>query len=132
VLAADVYASPPWVGRGGWTWYTGAAAWTWRLAIEQILGLRRLDGALVVDPCIPPEWPDFEAWIRHGDLSVHVTVHNEGGTGRGVHAARLDGRDIERPCVPLTGEGERRLEVWLSEAARPAADTLPSRHRNTE
>ena len=26
VVAADVYAEPPHVGRGGWTWYTGSAA----------------------------------------------------------------------------------------------------------
>lgn len=28
----------------------GAAAWTWRLAVEAILGVRRRDGALEVDP----------------------------------------------------------------------------------
>ena len=27
VAAADVYAAPGLVGRGGWTWYTGSAAW---------------------------------------------------------------------------------------------------------
>ena len=27
VVAADVYATPPHVGRGGWTWYTGSAGW---------------------------------------------------------------------------------------------------------
>ncbi|GHU87587.1 hypothetical protein FACS1894202_02150 [Clostridia bacterium] len=32
VLAADVYACPPHVGRGGWSHYTGAAAWYYRVA----------------------------------------------------------------------------------------------------
>jgi cyclic beta-1,2-glucan synthetase len=31
-VAADVYSEPPHVGRGGWTWYTGAAGWLYRLA----------------------------------------------------------------------------------------------------
>jgi cyclic beta-1,2-glucan synthetase len=31
---------PPYVGRGGWSWYTGAAAWMHRAAIESIFGLR--------------------------------------------------------------------------------------------
>jgi cyclic beta-1,2-glucan synthetase len=26
-VAADVYAHPMHVGRGGWTWYTGSAGW---------------------------------------------------------------------------------------------------------
>src|SRR5690606_8226170 len=68
VLAADVYARPPGVGRGGWTWYTGAAAWTWRLAVETILGLRRRAGALEVTPCLPTHWDGFEAWVREGEL----------------------------------------------------------------
>ena len=27
VVAGDVYGTPPHTGRGGWTWYTGAAGW---------------------------------------------------------------------------------------------------------
>ena len=30
VIAADVYSVAPHVGRGGWTWYTGAAGWLYR------------------------------------------------------------------------------------------------------
>lgn len=32
VLAADVYAAPGHLGRGGWSWYTGAAGWYYRTA----------------------------------------------------------------------------------------------------
>jgi cyclic beta-1,2-glucan synthetase len=113
-MAADVYSSPPFVGRGGWTWYTGSAAWVWRLSVEGILGLTRRGGALHVDPCLPPTWPGFEARVRTGLLSVHVVVHN-GGAGRGVTRVSLDGQPIERAVVALEGSGERRLEVWLGE-----------------
>src|SRR5205807_725154 len=41
VVAADVYAAPPHVGRGGWTWYTGSAGWMYRVGLEMLLGLRR-------------------------------------------------------------------------------------------
>ncbi len=40
VVAADVYSEPPHVGRGGWTWYTGSAAWMYRAGLEWILGCR--------------------------------------------------------------------------------------------
>ena len=39
VVAADVYSHPLHLGRGGWTWYTGSAAWMYRVALEGILGL---------------------------------------------------------------------------------------------
>ena len=31
-VAADVYAHPMHLGRGGWTWYTGSAGWMYRAA----------------------------------------------------------------------------------------------------
>ena len=40
VVAADVYAARDHVGRAGWTWYTGAAGWMYRIALEDILGLQ--------------------------------------------------------------------------------------------
>jgi cyclic beta-1,2-glucan synthetase len=39
-MAGDVYTQPPYVGRGGWSWYTGRAAWMHRAAVESIFGLR--------------------------------------------------------------------------------------------
>src|SRR5207245_1541894 len=40
VVAADVYAEAPHVGRGGWTWYTGSAGWLYRAGLESLLGFR--------------------------------------------------------------------------------------------
>ena len=40
VICADIYSRPPYVRRGGWTWYTGSAAWMYRLGLEAILGFR--------------------------------------------------------------------------------------------
>jgi cyclic beta-1,2-glucan synthetase len=56
VVAADVGSVDPHRGRGGWSWYTGSAAWVWRLGVEQILGLRLLNGDLLIDPCLPKAW----------------------------------------------------------------------------
>ena len=39
VVAADVYAVTPHIGRGGWTWYTGSSGWMYRLITESLLGL---------------------------------------------------------------------------------------------
>lgn len=34
VVAADIYSNPNHVGRGGWTWYTGSAAWAYKTIVE--------------------------------------------------------------------------------------------------
>jgi cyclic beta-1,2-glucan synthetase len=116
-LAGDVYSCAPWAGRGGWSWYTGAAAWTWRLGIEAILGLRSEDGELVIDPCLPPGWSGFEAWVRRGKRHVHVVVENVSTLrATGAPVITLDGVGVDSnrvrldPSTPGTHEVVVRLE----------------------
>lgn len=56
VVAADVYAVAPHIGRGGWSWYTGSAGWMYRLIMESLLGLRLEADRLHLTPCLPADW----------------------------------------------------------------------------
>jgi cyclic beta-1,2-glucan synthetase len=105
VLASDVYAAPPWSGRGGWTWYTGAAGWAYRLGLEAILGLRRCGGAWRVDPRIPAEWPGFELVLRDGATVVRIVVDNPRGANSGIERMLLDGEAISPPVLPRLEDG---------------------------
>ena len=60
VMAGDVLSQPPFTGRGGWSWYTGSAAWMHRAAIESIFGLQREAQRLCLVPCLPSHWPRAE------------------------------------------------------------------------
>ena len=60
VVAADVYGVAPHIGRGGWTRYTGSAAWIYRLGLEGILGIHRAGAGLVIEPHIPAGWPGYD------------------------------------------------------------------------
>ncbi|MGH8307069.1 MAG: GH36-type glycosyl hydrolase domain-containing protein, partial [Gammaproteobacteria bacterium] len=74
VMASDVYALPPYTGRGGWTWYTGSAGWMYRLIAESLLGLR-LDGdKLYLEPCLPADWTMFKLHYRYQETTYHITV----------------------------------------------------------
>jgi cellobiose phosphorylase len=54
VVAADIYSKAPYTGRGGWTWYTGSAAWMYRLIIESFIGLELKEGRWIsFKPCLP-------------------------------------------------------------------------------
>jgi cellobiose phosphorylase len=74
VLSADIYGAPPHVGRGGWTWYTGAAGWMYRLTIETLLGLHLEVDQLRITPCIPAEWQTYKIHYRFRDTSYHITI----------------------------------------------------------
>ena len=74
VLAADVYATAPHTGRGGWTWYTGSAGWMYRLLLESLVGLK-LDGdKLTIRPRLPNAWPGIKIHYRYRDTYYHITI----------------------------------------------------------
>ncbi|HEY5375560.1 MAG TPA: glucoamylase family protein [Polyangiaceae bacterium] len=113
VLAGDICSIAPFTGRGGWTWYTGAAAWTWRLGVEAMLGLYPEQGGVRFAPCIPPEWPGFEATLRLAGREIHVVVDNPDRVSGGVRRLTLNGVALTSPLVLFTGEPATKLEVHI-------------------
>jgi cyclic beta-1,2-glucan synthetase len=107
VVAADVYGEDK-AGRGGWTWYTGSAGWLYRVAVENILGIRREDGRLLVRPALPAAWPGFSAELRIGEARYRITVRR--GAQAGV---AIDGRPAEDGAVLLHEEGDHEIAVTV-------------------
>jgi cyclic beta-1,2-glucan synthetase len=107
VVAADVYAEPPHVGRGGWTWYTGSAGWMYRAGIEWLLGFRLRGAVLHLDPCIPRAWRRFEITFRYHGSRYEIAVANPGGVTRGVASVEVDGTPLPsgRARLDLTDDG---------------------------
>jgi cyclic beta-1,2-glucan synthetase len=115
-VCADVYSTSPHVGRGGWSWYTGSAAWTYRVALERVLGFRKQGDHLLIDPCIPQHWPGFTIGFRHRSATYEITVENPLGVCRGILAAKLDGELLaKRPLlIALLDDGaSHQLRVVL-------------------
>jgi cyclic beta-1,2-glucan synthetase len=72
VMAGDIYGAEPYLGRGGWSWYTGSAAWLHRAAVETLLGLTVQGGKLSLSPRVPTHWDQFTIQLKlHGhDLTL--------------------------------------------------------------
>jgi cyclic beta-1,2-glucan synthetase len=120
VMAGDVYAEPPHVGRGGWTWYTGSAGWMYRAGVESILGLRVRGARVSVDPCIPRAWPGFEMVFRYRSARYEIVVANPHGVSRGVSSVELDGARLDGDgSVTLADDGKtHRLRIGLGQPRR--------------
>ena len=93
VVAADVYAAPGHVGRGGWTWYTGSAGWLYRCGIEALRGLRKIGDVLEIDPAIAT-WPGFRVRFAFGAATYLIAVSNPARATRGVRKLVVDGREL--------------------------------------
>jgi cyclic beta-1,2-glucan synthetase len=107
VTAADVYAEPPHVGRGGWTWYTGSAGWMYRAGIEWLLGFRLRGAVLHLDPCIPRAWRRFEITFRYHASRYEIAVENPRGVSRGIARIEVDGGVLAAgsTSLPLSADG---------------------------
>jgi cellobiose phosphorylase len=101
VLAADVYAVAPHQGRGGWTWYTGAAGWMYRLLIETLLGLNLEGDQLRLTPRLPQTWTTFKIHYRYRQTPYHLTLTRLAAGLPGASQISLDGQDLPGKTIPL-------------------------------
>ncbi len=83
----------PFFGKGGWTWYTGSAAWMFRISTEWICGVRPTRGGLLIDPCIPKKWAKFKIKRLHRGVMYDIEVDNPKGVSRGVKKVYVDGKE---------------------------------------
>jgi cyclic beta-1,2-glucan synthetase len=120
VVAADVYAVAPHVGRGGWSWHTGAAGWMYRLIVESLLGLRREGAWLHLSPRLPAAWPGCTLRYRHGDTQYTLVVSRtatDPGHPAGLPQLVVDGQPRQDGAIPLVDDGlAHRVEVRLNGA----------------
>ena len=98
-MAGDVYGEHPHRGRGGWSWYTGAAGWLYRVGLESILGFQLHGDRLRIEPCIASGWPTFRIKYRYRSATYDIRVNNPRGAQTGVRSCVVDGQ-------PQTGEIE--------------------------
>ncbi len=114
VLAGDVYGRPPHAGRGGWSWYTGSAAWLYRAGLEGLLGFTRRGATFRIAPCAPSSWREFSIAVRVGTTRYDIAVLNPEGRGPRARRATLDGADVDADAIPIVQDGRtHRIVVTL-------------------
>ena len=121
VVAADVYSVPPHAGRGGWTWYTGAAGWMYRAGIEGILGLQREGEMLVIAVSLPAKWDGFEVTVTLGETFYSISIeasHDRSEAGSFTLDQKLMPMHDRTIRLPLDGARHQvTIKAGMSEAA---------------
>ena len=108
VIAADVYIKEPHGGRGGWSWYTGSSGWMYSVGIQNILGLKTIEGKYYkVEPCIPKDWAEYEIKINNEKEQYNIKVVR--GEEKGT---RVNGKLIEDGLIPKD-KGRLEIEVGI-------------------
>ena len=113
VMCADIYGVAPHTGRGGWTWYTGAAGWMYRLTMETLLGLNLEVDHLRIAPCIPADWDSYKIHYRYRDTVYHITIRRTGEQEQPIRVT-VDGAECPFARIPLINDHrDHTVEVTL-------------------
>jgi len=107
----------PYFGRGGWTWYTGSAAWLYKVGLDGILGVRASHDGLVVDPCIPSAWREFSIHRVFRGAEYDIRVENPHQVQKGILQVMVDGVELSvkasAVCLPAYAPGSKHRVVVI-------------------
>ncbi len=109
VIAGDIYDLKNRIGRGGWTWYSGAAAWVYRVWLEEILGFTLRGQTLSFNCSIPKEWEQFKLQYRYKTSHYDITVRNPDHINSGNSQITLDGVALSSPEIALVDDGSHHV-----------------------
>lgn len=114
-MEPNLYVSEPYVtpgnvdgpdspnyGRGGWTWYTGSAAWLYRIMMEWVIGVRPEWDGLKVDPCVPKSWNEFSSKRVYRGKVYHFHFTRSSKLAANSVEIQIDGKKIEGNTIPAT------------------------------
>jgi cellobiose phosphorylase len=109
VVAADVYAVAPHIGRGGWTWYTGSSGWMYRLIIESLLGLTLNGARLTLAPLLPQGWDGCTVRYRHGASLYRIQLTSVADAAQA--GMSVDGGEQSGNVLALHDDGREHAVV---------------------
>lgn len=81
-MTADIYTNPHCYGRGGWSMYTGAAAWYWKCIFEGLFGAEVEGDTVKFEPRLPAEFDGAEMKLKIGGKEIRVKFRYKGCGGK--------------------------------------------------
>lgn len=123
---AEPYVTPgnvdgpgsPTPGRAGWTWYTGSAAWLYRISTEWILGIRPTWDGLIIRPCLPPHWKVAEATRQFRGGVYQIKFQRDPKLPAGTHRVTFNNRDLSGDLVPPSPGMQNEVNVRVGPAGK--------------
>ena len=125
-LNPDEYSAEPYVtpgnidgpdspdyGMGGWTWYTGSAAWFQKVIVDWIIGVRATSEGLLIDPCIPKEWDSLSVTRYFRGTKYQIKIFNEENVSSGVKYLLVDGKEINNRILNIKGKACVNVSVHM-------------------
>ncbi|HBP37677.1 MAG TPA: glycosyl transferase, partial [Clostridiales bacterium] len=119
VMSADICMAEPFQGRAGWSWYTGSAGWMYQAVLHDFLGIRRQGEWLILDPCVPPSFREYQVDYRLGRTVYQIRFQNRSGPGIAVSNLTVDGQVVAGSRFLLADDGQTHAVMARLTDRRP-------------
>jgi cellobiose phosphorylase len=106
-VAADIYYNNLQKGRGGWSFYTGSAAWLYRAGIELLLGFKKTGNRLCIDPSLPDGINNYSIEYDYG--KTKYVIHIERNIDQKSTRYIIDGKDQKDKFIELDDDGHDKI-----------------------
>jgi len=100
----------PKFGRGGWTWYTGSAAWLYTIGFDWIIGLMPVKDGLKIQPCIPHEWEKVSGYRYFRNKRIEFEIENTGSVDLHVE---VNGKKLKENLLKLDDFKEDTIKLKI-------------------
>jgi cellobiose phosphorylase len=121
----DVYKAEPYVtpgnidgpdsihyGKGGWTWYTGSAAWLFRVTVDFFLGIQADYDGLIVKPCYPKTWEQVSIQRLFRGAYYRITIKNNSAEQEQPIEIYINNHKISGEKIPVIND-KKVIEILV-------------------
>lgn len=126
-MSPDDYVAEPYVtpgnidgddsqhyGRGGWSWYTGSAAWLFRITLDHIIGIQANYDGLLIKPCFPQQWKEIKIKRFFRGTTYLIHIQNQSSVKPKHIDIFLEGEKISGNIIPpLKNKKEAQVIVKI-------------------
>ncbi len=109
VMTADISLSPPYTGRGGWSWYTGSAGWMYQGLLFWYLGIRKERNELIIDPATPASFGEYTVEYKYGGSLYEIKVQSRSKGIMLTDSLTVDNHVVKGNRLQLIDDGKRHL-----------------------
>jgi cellobiose phosphorylase len=93
--------------RGGWTWYTGSAAWYLRALVEGVLGVEATFEGLRIRAELPNGWESYRIKRRYRQVIYNIWVRR--ATQGEPASFTIDGQPWDSEILPIQEPGSEHI-----------------------
>ena len=100
-------------GRARHPWLTGTASWMYVAATRYIIGLQFTFDSMILDPCIPSDWPEFTVTRKWRGATFNINVKNPDGVEKGIIHMTLDGELLTGAIPAQKPDSHHEIQVLM-------------------